>query len=90
VIEAIAFQDGKFWVIDIPALDGMTQALRRDEIELMAFDFYECETDQKADPSNFKFTILEGEAAKAYAQMLDKRFEEIDLAIDQTSVKNVS
>jgi|GEM_PF-1953954 len=44
----------------MPTLGGMTQALIRDEIETMAFDYYECQTGQKADPANFKFNILEG------------------------------
>ena len=82
MIEAIAYQDGDYWVIDMPAIDGVTQALSRDEIEHMAFDYYECETDQKADPANFKFTILEGQVAKEYEQMLDKRYKDIDLSLD--------
>ena len=82
MIEAIAFQDGDYWVIDMPAIHGVTQALSRDEIEHMALDYYECETDQKADPANFKFTILEGQVAREYEQMLDKRYEDIDLSLD--------
>jgi len=80
MIEAIAFQDGDYWVIDMPAINGVTQALSRDEIEHMALDYYECETDQKADPANFKFTVLEGQAAKEYEQMMEKRYEDIDLS----------
>ena len=82
MIEVFAFQDGDYWVIDMPVTDGVTQALSRDEIEHMALDYYECETDQKADPANFKFIILEGQAAIEYEQLLDKRYEDVDLSLD--------
>jgi hypothetical protein len=93
MIEAIAFQDGDYWVIDIPAISGVTQALSRDEIEPMALDYYECETDQKADPINFKFTILEGQAAKEYEQLIEKRYDGIDLTpapLEETNAETVS
>jgi hypothetical protein len=76
VIEVIAFESGKFWAIEIPALEGMTQALIRDEIETMAFDYYECQTGLKADPSNFKFTLLEAVDALSYSRKVRERFND--------------
>lgn len=81
MIEAICFEDGKFWVIDIPALKGITQALGRDEIEAVVFDFFECQTEQTANPADFKFTILEGEAAVEHVQVIEKRFADLDAKI---------
>jgi hypothetical protein len=81
VIEVTAFESGNFWVIDIPALNGITQALKRDEIQHMAFDYFECQTDTKADPNNFKFNVLEGGDAEAYSSLLKERFEAIDREI---------
>lgn len=36
VYEATVTQEGKYWVIDIPAIDALTQARDEDEVELMA------------------------------------------------------
>lgn len=32
-------RDGKFWLIEIPALDGATQARRLSEVDEMAIDY---------------------------------------------------
>ncbi|WP_051668086.1 MULTISPECIES: hypothetical protein [unclassified Microbacterium] len=37
--EVTAERDGKFWFIQIPELDGVTQALTEDEISVMARDY---------------------------------------------------
>ncbi|MEP6480005.1 MAG: hypothetical protein ABJB03_11475 [Rhodoglobus sp.] len=37
--EAIVSRDGKWWMVSIPALDGLTQARRLSEAELMAREY---------------------------------------------------
>lgn len=81
MIQVTAFESGDFWVIDIPALNGMTQAITRDEIRHMAFDFFEGQTDSKVDPSDFTFHVLEGRDAEAYSAFVQERFEAIEQEI---------
>lgn len=37
--EVIARRDGRWWYIDVPALDGATQARNLGEVELMATEY---------------------------------------------------
>ena len=38
-------RDGEFWLIQIPALDGVTQAERLEDVEMMARDYIATVTD---------------------------------------------
>lgn len=46
--EAIASLDGRFWVVEVPALERSTQARRLAEVEDMARDLIESMTDEPA------------------------------------------
>lgn len=41
-------RDGRFWYVEIPALDGATQARRLDEVEAMAREYIALVTDDEA------------------------------------------
>lgn len=47
--DVVAEQDGAFWLLRIPELDGVTQARNREEIETMAREYIAITLDVPAD-----------------------------------------
>ncbi|HEY9313916.1 hypothetical protein [Williamsia sp.] len=43
------YRDGKWWMVRIPELDGLTQAYSEDEVDLMAREFIAVTTDVEID-----------------------------------------
>lgn len=41
-------RDGRFWLVEIPSLDGMTQARRLDEVDAMAREYIALVTDDES------------------------------------------
>ena len=46
--EVYAEPAGRYWHIEVPAIASVTQALKREDIEMMARDLIECMTDRSA------------------------------------------
>ena len=57
-ITCLVWRGEDFWIIKIPAIDSITQAKRISQIAPMAFDLYECQTDQIVDINRFEFRFL--------------------------------
>lgn len=53
--DVIVRRDGRFWYLEIPALNGATQARRLGEVDEMARDYIAVMTD--ADPSSFDIRV---------------------------------
>jgi hypothetical protein len=58
VWEATAFPDGKFWIIEIPAIDGMTQARSVKEIDVMVRDYISIMTETEPDSFDVNMQLL--------------------------------
>lgn len=51
------YRDGKWWMVEIPAIDGLTQARRLSEAQAMARDYIV--VDQDLAPSSFRLGSIE-------------------------------
>ena len=58
VWEATAFLDGKFWIIEIPAIDGITQARSVKEIDVMVRDLISIMTETEPDSFDVNMKLL--------------------------------
>jgi hypothetical protein len=58
VWEATAFPDGKFWIIEIPDIDGMTQARSVKEIDVMVRDLISIMTETEPDSFDVNMQLL--------------------------------
>lgn len=58
VWEATAFLDGKFWIIEIPAIDGITQARSVKEIDVMVRDYISIMTETAPDSFDVNMRLL--------------------------------
>ena len=87
MIEAFAFQEDDMWVVDVPALNSITQAFTREEVPHMLFDLYESLTEQKADPANFSIKMLEGKEAQDYVRQLENETKEVDAFLEALARK---
>jgi len=58
VWEATAFLDGKYWIIEIPAIDGMTQARSVKEIDVMVRDYISIMTESEPDSFDVNMQLL--------------------------------
>jgi predicted RNase H-like HicB family nuclease len=56
VYEATAERDGKFWLVRIPELDGLTQGRSLAEVQVMAKDYIALVTDQPED--SFEVNVI--------------------------------
>lgn len=54
---AIVIREGRWWMIDIPELDGLTQARRLGEAELMAREYIAVTLDLKLSDVNVKLEV---------------------------------
>lgn len=50
------YRDGEWWMVEIPAIGGLTQARRRGEVEEMATSYIA--VDQGLAPSDFEFQMI--------------------------------
>ncbi|TCJ30438.1 HicB family toxin-antitoxin system [Nocardioides jejuensis] len=73
-------RDGRWWMVAIPAIDGLTQARRLDEVEDMARSFIALDQDLK--PSSVEIgTVRVSVAGEDLGAQLDE-FERIKQAAD--------
>jgi len=56
--EATAFLDGKFWIIEIPTIDGITQARSVKEIDVMVRDLISIMTETEPDSFDINMQLL--------------------------------
>jgi len=57
VFDVKVYRDGKWWMVEIPAIDGLTQARRLGEIETMARSYIS--VDQDLAPSSVELGQIE-------------------------------
>lgn len=76
--EVTARRDGRWWYVDIPALDGATQARHLGEVEMMATEYISAMTNQGEHLIQLDVTVELPPQARAELERLERaRSEEL-------------